>query len=233
MADIRALLKRNPGGRAGASGSLPGRQSFHVQSATAEPLLQRLEGVQKSGNGWRARCPSCGGRSRKVSVTERDGRVLVYCFGGCEAIAVLEAVGLGWPDVMPPRTWPLSPADRERARQAMREVGIVSAIDALAVEATVVLLASRQLYAHTPLTPDDDDRLMLACHRIEHAAHALTKKDEWRPRSAYSEAGLVTVTRGAVRLLRRELEAAERELESAEAAMVATKRRAAEGEVRQ
>ena len=198
---------------------------YHVQSATAEPLLQRLEAVQKSGSGWRARCPACGGRSRKVSVTEAEGRVLVYCFGGCEAIAVLEAVGLGWPDVMPPRTWPMSPMDRERARQAMREVGIVSAVEVLATEATVVALASRQLYTHTPLTPKDDDRLMLACHRIQHAANALTKKDAWRPDGAYSEAGLVTVKRGAARVLREELETAERELESAEAALAAMQSR--------
>ena len=195
----------------------------HVERATAEPLLQRLEAVQKSGNGWRARCPSCGGRSRKVSITERDGRVLVWCFGGCEAIAVLEAVGLGWPDIMPPRTWPESPKERAQARQAIREVGVISAIEALACEAVVVRLASEQLYCHLPLSKVDDDRLMLACHRIQHAANALTKQESWRPDSTYSQAGLVTVKRGAVRQLRGELDQAENELRAAEAALEAAK----------
>ena len=36
-------------------------------------------------NRYRARCPSCGGRSFKVSICAgNDGRsTLLYCFGGC------------------------------------------------------------------------------------------------------------------------------------------------------
>lgn len=62
--------KRNPGWRAGASRTFASGQRFHVDHATAEPLLQRLEGVQKSGSGWRAKCPACGGTSRKVTIAE-------------------------------------------------------------------------------------------------------------------------------------------------------------------
>lgn len=39
----------NPGGQAGAPWKPAGEQRFHVQSASVEPLLQRLEAVQKSG----------------------------------------------------------------------------------------------------------------------------------------------------------------------------------------
>ena len=62
--------KRNPGEQAGASRTFASGQRFHVQNATAEPLLQRLEGLQKSGGGWRAKCPACGGASRKVTIAE-------------------------------------------------------------------------------------------------------------------------------------------------------------------
>lgn len=166
---------RNPGGRAGASGSSADERRFHVQSATAEPLLQRLEGVQKSGNGWRARCPACGGRSRKVSVTEAEGRVLVYCFGGCEAIAVLAAVGLGWPDVMPPRTWPDSPEERHRQRRAIREAGWAAALSTLALESKVVLFAARELHMTGGLQIEDGKRLAQAVKRIDHAANVLVE----------------------------------------------------------
>jgi len=58
----------------------------------ADVLLSRLHGVMKSGNGWRARCPSCDSRRRdNVSIAEMDGRVLVYCFGGCTRDDVLAA----------------------------------------------------------------------------------------------------------------------------------------------
>lgn len=167
--------KQNPGWRAGAFGKSAGERKFHVQYATAEPLLQRLDGVQKSGNGWRARCPACGGRSRKVSVTEAEGRVLIYCFGGCPAIEVLGAVGLGWPDVMPPRTWPDSPEDRRRQRRAIREAGWASALSVLALESKVALFAARELHLVGGLSVEDGKRLAEAVQRIDHAANVLVE----------------------------------------------------------
>ena len=212
---MTALQRRSPAGEGEASGMSASGRTFHVQSATAEPLLQRLERVQKAGNGWRARCPACGGTSAKLTVTESDGRVLLHCFGGCRAIDVLESVGLGWPDIMPPRTWPESPEERRRARQAQREAGAVAAIDVLAIEATVIRLAARQVSTWQPLSAADDDRLMLACDRIEKASHAMTRKDSWRPASSYAPPALVAVKRGAVDALERELGAAKVELEDA------------------
>lgn len=55
-------------------------KGLHVDSANPEVLLQRLDGVQKTSNGWRARCPACGGSSRKLSVAVSDNRVLAHCF---------------------------------------------------------------------------------------------------------------------------------------------------------
>lgn len=165
--------KRNPGEQAGASRTFASGHRFHVQNATAEPLLQRLEGLQKSGGGWRAKCPACGGASRKVTIAERDGRVLLHCFGGCKAIEVLEAVGLGWPDIMPPRHWPESPEERRQTRRAIREAGWASALTGLVLEAKVVLIAARQLAQWQCLSEDDDARLAQAVERIDHAATML------------------------------------------------------------
>lgn len=164
-----------PAGRPGLGETNAGGRRFHVDCATAEPLLQRLDGVQKSGNGWRARCPSCGGKSRKVAIAERDGRVLLHCFGGCKAIEVLEAVGLAWADIMPPRTWPESPEERRQARRAIREAGWAAALATLATEATIVRLASAQVARWRPLSEEDDARLALACARIDKAAAVLVE----------------------------------------------------------
>ncbi len=141
--------------RAGASGSVSGRQSFHVQNATAEPLLQRLEGVQKSGKGDRAKCPSCGGQSRKLSITQVDNRVLLHCFGGCKAIEVLEAVGLSWADIMPPRNKPESPQERRELSRIAREGALVAALPELAHAAAVVRLAAMALVRDEALDWDD------------------------------------------------------------------------------
>lgn len=143
--------------------------------AGAGALLDRLDGVQRSGNGWRARCPSCGGRSRKVSVTDRDGVTLIYCFGGCQAVEVLQALGLGWADILPPRTWPQTPEDRRQARRAIRESGWSAALEVLALESKVVLFAARELHHTGGLEIEDGKRLAEAVKRIDHAANVLVE----------------------------------------------------------
>ncbi len=46
-------------------------------------VLSRLTKVNKVNGGYMARCPAHEDRTPSLSVTERDGRVLVNCFAGC------------------------------------------------------------------------------------------------------------------------------------------------------
>ncbi|MET0013049.1 MAG: CHC2 zinc finger domain-containing protein [Sedimenticola sp.] len=66
-------------------------------------LLDRLEGVRKtSDRKYMARCPAHDDKSPSLSISETDnGTVLIHCFSGCEAESVLNAVGLGFPDLYP------------------------------------------------------------------------------------------------------------------------------------
>lgn len=198
--------------------------SFHATTASAEPILSRLEGVQKSGNGWRARCPACGGTSRKLSIAERDNRVLIHCFACADAAAVLAAVGLTWPELQPPRNWPPNPREAQRA---IRAVGIESAVEVLATEGIVIRMAARQIQGWGHLSADDDDRLALACDRIERAALVLSGKAAWRPSSAYEPRRWRDIKRGSLEALRRQVGDAERELAKAEAAFQEDERRKA------
>jgi len=64
-------------------------------SSAVDRLLERLPNARRSGPGrWRAPCPAHGSKSASLGIAERDGRVLLHCFGGCETSAVLGAVGL-------------------------------------------------------------------------------------------------------------------------------------------
>ena len=56
-------------------------------------VIDALEGVQRVGAGWKARCPAHDDREPSLSVTERDdGLVLVNYIASCIRDAVLEAL---------------------------------------------------------------------------------------------------------------------------------------------
>lgn len=149
---------------------------------SAEPLLSRLDRVKKQGNGWRARCPSCGGTSRKLTVAESDDRVLVHCFGGCKVVDVLAAVGMTFADLMPPKHWPQTREERRKAQRAIREVGLLSAFEVLMVEGQIIEAAARQIARWQPLSVEDDARLALAVERASQAVIALRDFDYWSRR---------------------------------------------------
>ena len=65
-------------------------------------FLGKFEGVQQSGGGWIARCPSHGDDNPSLSIARgEDGRWLVHCHAGCTAEQVVESVGLKMRDLMP------------------------------------------------------------------------------------------------------------------------------------
>jgi hypothetical protein len=73
-------------------------------------LLDRLDGVRPKGpDSWMARCPAHDDRNPSLSVSVKDGRVLVHCFAGCHPDAVLEAVGLTWKDLRESGPWTWRP----------------------------------------------------------------------------------------------------------------------------
>lgn len=148
--------------------------AIRISAMGLDALLSRVDGVQRSGKGYRTRCPSCGGQSRKVSVSEADdGRVLVHCFGGCEPAAVVQAVGLQLADLFPVRLRPETPEERRAWRRAARASQWGAALVVLELEATIVLVAGRQIAGGEPLTPEDDQRLGAALERIQDAREVL------------------------------------------------------------
>ncbi|MFN7112672.1 MAG: CHC2 zinc finger domain-containing protein, partial [Brevundimonas sp.] len=102
-----------------------------------DKVLERLQGVRRSGKGWVARCPAHEDRTPSLSVAEgHDGRVLIKCFAGCTLEAILGALGLEVRDLFPhdddpwrwtrapklpsPRPKPAPRPDEERRRRLER-----------------------------------------------------------------------------------------------------------------
>jgi hypothetical protein len=58
-------------------------------------VLERLERVTRSGDGWSARCPAHDDRHASLSVgVGADGRVLLHCHAGCSIEAIAHAAGV-------------------------------------------------------------------------------------------------------------------------------------------
>ncbi|TAM57200.1 MAG: DNA primase [Rhodanobacter sp.] len=138
-------------------------------------LLPRLEGVIKTGKGWRARCPSHGGKSASLAITDGDnGTLLLHCFAGCPVHDVLGAVGLQVGDLFVRKDLrSMSPAERSQLRQAALLPRWRAALGVLATEANVLLIAACQLGDGEPLDDTDLTRLRVAAVRVFDAVEVL------------------------------------------------------------
>ena len=127
----------------------------------AARLLDRLEGVRQTGpDRWLARCPAHDDRHPSLSIREIDNdRVLVHCFTGCDAQAVLSAVGLEVDALYPERP-------SHRGRSERRPFPATDVLRAIAHEALIVAVAASRLGNGGVLTDEDRRRLLMASGRI-------------------------------------------------------------------
>jgi hypothetical protein len=79
------------------------------EAVSYDPLKVFTDALEARGCSWRghpwkgvAQCPAHEDRSPSLSFAEGvDGRVVLYCFAGCEAEDVVRALGLAWADLFP------------------------------------------------------------------------------------------------------------------------------------
>jgi hypothetical protein len=84
---------------------------FPLVFITAESLARELGG-RRSGPGWMARCPAHDDNKPSLSISVRNGKVLVHCFAGCgqqNVIDALRARGL----------WALAPRERNASMKVV------------------------------------------------------------------------------------------------------------------
>ncbi len=80
------------------------RQTRATETRSSEKalrqVLDRLDGVRPTTNGWTALCPAHDDHNPSLSVSEGDdGRVLIHCHASCPTEAVLAALDLTMPDL--------------------------------------------------------------------------------------------------------------------------------------
>lgn len=132
-------------------------------TAPIDRILPMLEKVRQRQPGqWSARCPAHADKGPSLSVREStDGAVLLYCFAGCGAAAVVAAMGLGMTDLFPPR----EKSGREPTRMP-RLLTAGQALELLETESRMVAVAAGNVLHGVVLNQADLDRLTQAAGRI-------------------------------------------------------------------
>ena len=134
---------------------------------STDTLLSRLDGVKHTAaSRWIARCPAHEDRSPSLAIRELgDGRVLLHDFGGCDVESVLDAVGLTFDDLFPPK-----PPRAEGYRPERRPFLPADAFDVLRHEATIVFLIGADVHKNRTVSDEDFQRLLVATGRLENIA---------------------------------------------------------------
>jgi hypothetical protein len=124
-------------------------------------LISRLSKARSTGRGtWVACCPAHEDKSPSMTVREcDDGRWLIHCFAGCEPLAILDAIGMGFDD--------LFPEPIERGVPLRRPFPAADVLECLSMESKVVLVVGRRSTEGLPITEADMARLAVALGRIE------------------------------------------------------------------
>ena len=87
-----------------------------------DDFLERLDGVRRSGRGWRARCPGHDDRTPSFDVKSGDNGILIKCWAGCTPEHVCESMGLTMRDLFYDDGVPVAEIKhRQRTRQRQQQ----------------------------------------------------------------------------------------------------------------
>jgi hypothetical protein len=170
-------LNANGGAPTHAKGRGAEKNTQH-RNYSLDPLntvLERVENLRISGDGWRGDCPN-GHRSRgSLSILQRDdGTPWIECWSGCDKDQILQGLGLEWKDLFWRKDYHrMTPQEKREIRDKARQAGWKTVLEILPLETLIVQIASVDLLQGKPLSEADHLRLELAVKRISSARAVL------------------------------------------------------------
>jgi hypothetical protein len=137
--------------------------SCSTREAPINRVLGRLTGLRAVGQQrWMALCPAHPDKRPSLSIREGDdARVLIYCFAGCGAVEILDAIGLDSMELFPRDREPLPGLRPTRARPIPAE----DALEILDHEALTLEIIAHGLMRGEPLERYGHD-LKVAAGRV-------------------------------------------------------------------
>ncbi len=138
-------------------------------------VLAACENVRHAGDVYRGDCGNEHRSSGSLAISEADdGSVLVFCHSGCSQLEAVHGLGMELADLFPrqdPAT--MAPQQRREYREKARQSGLITALELLPMEISIVACANVQLKKGIPLNDTDTLRLELADKRISSARAVL------------------------------------------------------------
>lgn len=128
-----------------------------------DAILSLLDKVKATGSGkWIACCPAHEDKSPSLAIKEaEDGRVLLHCFGGCDVLAVMAAIGMDVKDLFPKRENHLKPI-----RQPF---SAADALRCISRESLLIAIVAADLKHGLDISDEDLERVWKASDRIRAA----------------------------------------------------------------
>jgi hypothetical protein len=128
-------------------------------------LLEKLQKVKSTNTGkWLACCPAHNDKSPSLAIKQTDnGKILIYCFAGCQVTDIVAAVGLELSDLMPN-----DPTYKKGSKPPV--FNKYELFDRVVFEAIILSLAIRQLLNGETLEQSDLSRVAQAENAINSIA---------------------------------------------------------------
>lgn len=145
------------------------RSTMPRESGRIGSLLSRLKRVKKTGNGrWIASSPTRSDKTPSLSIRETpDGKILLHDFGGASPGEVLDAIGMNWLDLYPPKP------ETHSVKPTHSGVNPYDALRCIANDCLVVLIAARMTINGEKLAESDMERLAKSVEVMQGALHAV------------------------------------------------------------
>ena len=126
-------------------------------------LLSRLEKVKHTGTDqFVACCPAHQDKSPSLSIKALpDGRILIYCFAGCEPNQILGILGLCMEDLFPERL--------ESSRPIKSKISPTSVLEIIYFEGLVIQNIARVMLIEKDIDELNYSRLHVAFERVNSA----------------------------------------------------------------
>jgi len=128
-----------------------------------DTILSRLSKVRSTGKGtWLACCPAHNDKTPSLTLRALDdGRILLHCFSGCDAVDVVQSIGLEMTDLFPERLGEFKPV--------AQPFSALDVLRALRRESGVLAIAVAHVAEGKPLHVEHKARIDLAAERIADA----------------------------------------------------------------